>query len=80
MTVAGDLPDGVTNFGPGNLGAAFQYNVSLASGQTRDLGIGVIVIPEPAPLMLMGLAGGISLALSCRCRPALSPSMRWRSR
>ncbi len=70
MGSAGDLSDSLSNFGPDDFSAAFQYNLSLAAGASVNLGLGAIATaPEPgtAVLLILGLAG-LHLAGSQRSR------------
>lgn len=59
MTSAQDLADTGANFGPADFTGAFQYNISLAPGESINLGSGTVFTPEPSTglLVLTGLAG-----------------------
>ncbi len=73
MAAATDLSDTAASFGPGDFTGAFQYDFSLAPGETHTLAGGAIAIPEPGPMVLamFGIAG---LAAASRPRHRLAQS------
>lgn len=56
MAAAQNLTDGVANFGPADFTGAFQYDLTIAAGQTLAFATGV---PEPGPGALLGLVAGL---------------------
>jgi len=56
----GDLTDSGTPFGPGDMTAAFGWNVgTMGVGQTKNVGLimeGISAIPEPGHAMVLGLS------------------------
>lgn len=60
MSSATDLSDSSASFGPADFTAAFQYDFSIAAGESAGNGVGSITpLPEPstALLVMLGLAG-----------------------
>ncbi len=72
LSTVTDLSDNDTNFGPADFTAAYQYDFTIAAGDTDGNGVGSISpIPEPSTglLVMLGLAG-----LARRRRSALGPA------
>ena len=60
MSSATDLSDSSASFGPADFTAAFQYDFSIAAGESAGNGVGSITpVPQPstALLVMLGLAG-----------------------
>lgn len=70
MTSAQDLADTAANFGPADFTGAFQYNITIAAGESINLGAGTVFTPEPSTGLLV-LSGLIVLgARQRRTRPS----------